>query len=202
MARQCGTRYQRAGSGNALALATRSALHASKNRRCKQAHETEASDDEDDSVVEQYFKRIKTDYAAILANVNNDKNVSALVPPAASNLLTVIKQTSHVPNNSPTQNNNNTGISSFSAKRSQLQARLACGIFNRSHKKMRVNAETPNSFSSILFNSSVERYVLNPDTSHPHQGSVATGSLGAHEAPELNSMQRGPNENDSHIIFS
>ena len=43
-------------------------------------------------------------------------------------------------------------------------------------------------------------FSTNSDSSQLHQGSVATGSLGAVEGPKLNSKQRTPNEADTNIL--
>ena len=99
-------------------------------------------------------------------------------------------------------NLHNTREISFSAKRSQLQARLVCGIFDYNHKKMRVNAEPSNSPNTNIFNFSADSSLTNSDNIQLHRGLVAAGSLGAHEAPKLNSMQQGPNEADSHETSS
>ena len=87
-------------------------------------------------------------------------------------------------------NAHNTPEIPFSAKRSQLQARIVCGIFDYKNKKTRFNKGFVNSFPT------------NPDISQLHQGSVAAGSLGADEAPELNSQQQTPNEAGTYKIPS
>ena len=82
-------------------------------RRCKQPQETVASDDEEESLVDHDFKRIKTEYAATVAKASNDKILPGLGPsgcPAASNLLTVTKQISRVPDMSTLQIDNNSHI--------------------------------------------------------------------------------------------
>jgi len=201
-----------------------------KMRRCKHPHETDASEQGEESLVDQYFKRIKTLHIAALNDstregpmkpgmlkvpsntddntnsndkANNDKSLPGLDPSdgssSASSSLIVTKQTSRVPDNTSFNFDNKKNIEPpsfdtvahnncevpFSAKRSQLQARLVCGIFDSASKKTRLNLGFAISFST------------NSDTSQFHQGSVAAVLLGADEAPKINSQQETHNGTDN-----
>jgi len=161
-----GTKWKGARAGDTLCFAC-----FQKMRPCKRPHETDAIEQDAESLVEQYFKRIKSPEIAARNdtdgahsstlkqpsgtdantndsdNANNDRSSLGRDPsdsPSASSSLIAISQKSHVPekllfnldnknhiepSSLDTVAHNNCEIS-FSAKRSQRQARLVCGIFD------------------------------------------------------------------------
>ena len=68
-----GRKWKNARAGDTLCFAC-----FQKMRRCKQPQETEASDDDEESLVDHYFKRIKLEHAATHAKANNDKILPGL----------------------------------------------------------------------------------------------------------------------------
>jgi len=170
-----------------------------KMKRSNNLEDSAINCDKDDMNVDEYFESIrKRAKLAILNESNNYKKPLGADPvdpssssssASASSTLTVIKQSfDNKRNNEPTSfdtvAHNNCEVS-FSAKRSQHQARLVCGIFDGTNKKTPVNTGLVNSFQTST------------DNSQLHQGFAASGSLGADEGPKLDSKQRTPNEDDT-----
>jgi hypothetical protein len=187
-----------------------------KMKRSRDLEDNARNDGDNNMSVDEYFESIRKRTKLAICNqtdkaqgsgdgptttscANDDKKTLGDDPsypfvPAASNLLTVTKQISRVPDMSTLHNDNNSCITSFSAKRSQLQARLVCGISVHNSKKMRVNPVTPNNVSSTIFNSSVINLVLNPNNSSntASLGSVASAALGFHVNPKNSSLPQTP----------